>query len=761
MPAMLLIHCLVMEHFEKGVVIVNKFYYEKNASVTPEFLLLATPFTKETRLNFGKQLSEKQFFDGLYADSVRTNDSSINGFDNQVNEALEATDNKFAKVNLIHIAGYAGCGKTTFVRHLLWQKYGEISMQANIVDFEGEKEVLNPLCDAIVKKIIKYFEIDKNNTVKLQNINQFEARRFGTHVVELCSVFINEVSSVQQQLAFNEIKKLLINKRYDFESVDQYLYYLLVLDFLWNLTFYQENQKEPFILLFDNLDSVDDTEQEKMFVSVLKNFIIDCNYFYGMNLDNENFYNGRKIAEILQQTKYVCFLTTRLVTIKRLLSLAPDFESVYGWTSIEMPLNYYNHLAIINKRMEYYKQFDEQNKSDVLMSLQQVVEFANNVYKSNNFMKLFNGSFRFSVRSLCNLVKGYSNTNLIEESNRLFNYRYLSQEAIDGSSGMILGILCHYLKRNGVYSEKLLLSECKPDGHISLSRIILTILHEKNGSCNMLDLLNLLSPFFNVDEICKTVYALNEAKRDIMRRMVTFDLVFPKSENDFLEQGRKYENRNYNDSFYSDVILCLSGKIYLDYVVPHFEFMLSRYRYCKDIMSNNKYRPLFSECSEQIISDSQNGYLYGFERKIDWVYKDILDSCTHSVQFAKKVMDYFNINRRVYINNSYFNYHSTNRDGSPGDRQSYESRLIFSQIGYIERYRRYLFIKRQQDSIEIRIDINRRLVEKIKRYVTLYQNSALCFQTEQQDKAANFLLDQINIIEGKKYNDFETKIEFI
>lgn len=745
----------------KGGTIMSKFYGENIETITPELLLLATPFTKVTRINFDNHLSVKQFFEGLYMNRYPAIDQSINyanhNFERQVSEALQVTENIFAKVDMIHIAGYAGCGKTTFVRHLLWQQYGENLFPISIVDFEGEKEIVGPLLDTISRKIYSSLSNGEKNITYLQNIDKFELRRFDTKIVKLCKAFINDVFYAAQTPTKEEIQELI--KHCPITSPEKYVYYLLALDFLWNLTSYQKDQQHPFIVFFDNVDSVDDEEQEKLFVTVLKEFINDCNYFYSMNLDNENYYNGWKVADIMKQTKFVCFLTTRHVTIKKFLELAPDLEKVYGWTSLKMPETYYDHLAILNKRMEYYKFLEGEHRSRTIEFLEHLVEFSNNVYKNNNFMKLFNGSFRYSVRGLCNLVSGYIDSGLIEESNRLYNKRILIPETSDGSSGMILGILCHYLKRNGVYSDKLCLSECQPDGKISLSRIILTVLHEKGGTCNMFDLLNLLSPFFRVQEICRTVYVLNEAKRDILRRMVTFDLVFPKNENDFLQQGKHFKKGNYNLDIYSDVILCLSGEIYLDYVVPHFEFMLSRHKFGNDILSNYNYRPLFSESSEQIINDRRTGHLYGFERKIDWVYQDVQDCCNNSVQFAEKIMEYFDMDRETYLNNSYFNYHPINRDGAPGYRQSYESRLIFSQVGYIERYRRYLLCKYRQENLAQLIDINRRLVERIKRYITLYQNSTTCFQTNQQDKAAIYLQKQIAKIEQKEYEDFETKIE--
>lgn len=289
--------------------IVNKFYGENMATVTPDLLLLATPFTKEPRLNFNKQLSERLFFEKIYADSDTVNDNNIISsnrvFENQIYEALKAADNKYAKVDLIHVEGYAGCGKTTFIHHLLWRKYGDKPTHTSIIDFEGEKEVAEPMLDAISAKISEYFSGNEKKDF-LKDIGQFELRRFHTETIDLCKVLFNYICSIQSMINKDKIISLLKYQQQSFESAKEYMYYLLVVDFLWNLSTYQDDLDSPLIIIFDNVDSVYDQEQEKLFVTVLNEFINDCNFFYGMNLDNKNLFNGKKLRILLvKQNSFV------------------------------------------------------------------------------------------------------------------------------------------------------------------------------------------------------------------------------------------------------------------------------------------------------------------------------------------------------------------------------------------------------------------------------------------------------------------------
>ena len=510
------------------------------------------------------------------------------------------------------------------------------------------------------------------------------------------------------------------------------------------------------IIFFDNVDSISDLEQNRLFIAALQQFIIDCSFFFVINLDNKNLFAGAEISGFIHDAKFVCFLTTRIVTIQRFLALAPNLEQVYGWTSLQMPVGFYNHMDILRRRMTYLQKAEARQASKSMETLNSILDFAESAYKTNSFRKLFNGNFRFCLDALCTMVQHYSPTGLISECNRL----YESGSNIEGASGMVLSMLCNYLKDQRIYEEKFHLSDCAPDGKLSLSRIILTIIRENGGRCSFLALLELLSPLFEIKEICDVAYDLMEAKRNVLRRMVAFDIVFPRSSQEVIAQGEAFLKGDREESHYSELSLCVSGRAYLDYMVPHFEFMLSRHRMEYDYITNPNYHPLFSRISERRIGPEDAEQVFIFERKIDWVFADVRDCCQNSVGFSTRLMEHFHWDRDTYINNSYFNYHMINRDGSPGYRQSYESRLIFSHIGYIERYRRYLLQKYKTEAELFLQDINARLILRLRRYVELYQDEELCFHTPPQDTVADYLMRQIESIENAGYLDFRTKVEY-
>ena len=741
---------------------MNKFYGEDINKINEEYLLKATPFVKDTRINFSGKLTPEVFFSELYTERILDVDNEVNKendiFDRNIQDSLRCIGNKFAKVDLIHIAGYGGCGKTTFMRHLLWNLLREENLGNEIVDFEGAKRVVEPFVERISLQLYS----DKNNIFfylkKLLSLEIFKLNRF------------QEVKSYLEELVLEYDKKdgedqdciqnIIMQQENKFQTYDKYFYYLLVIDFLIQL--YKSIGREemtPMIIVFDNVDSISNLKEEITLVSILKEFINDCNFFFGENIYNEKKYGEKLVCDIVHKTKFVFFLTTRMITIKKFLELEPDLEKVYGWVSLKMPEHYYNHRAIIDKRVKFYEKNEEGKVSSTIKNLRIINNFSSMVYRTYHFKRFFNGNVRYCFDTLCKLGNIYSSTTLLEECETLYSFKVQTNDVLEGVNGIIMSLLLNYFKENGIYNEKLHLSECQCDKKISFSRIILTIIREKGGSCSLLELFKLLSPLNSLEDICDVIWDLSESKREIWRRLITFNIIIPKDRKELKVQIDLYENGNYDIEQYSEIDICTAGCAYMDYVVPSFEFMLSRHKYGVAKLQDKNYQPLFSNSSEDVIKSKEEYRKYRFERKIDWVYKDVADCCVNSVFFANMVMEKFNLNRYEYINNSYFNYHTINRDGTSGVRQSYESRLIFSHIGYIERYRRYLLQKYKDKNPETLIDINKRLVTRIRKFLNLYLNDEICFQTRAQDEAAYELNIQLNLIREKKYEDFNTKIE--
>lgn len=748
-----------------------KKFYNNISSNGCVYLLKATPYTKENRIKFDNNLTKEDFFGFLYTErSTKAEHKAENDlFDNKINAAKEDLQNEFSKVSMIHISGYGGCGKTTFIHHLLWTLKDSIGVY-DVIDYEGCTKAAEPFIKRIARLIYKikntssllnYFESIVNNTL-------FNTYRFSKQIPVLYD-FSNELSVIidGNNYTENSLGAFLIHFEKNYISEDykpivgkDFVSFLLFLEFILLLfDKFENNNESAMILIIDNADSLSDLSEEHLLLKSIREFENNCNYFFGWNLENDGVYNDKKVSDVLRRTKLTMFFTTRVATIKKYEIIEPDWERIDGWMSIRFPEHYYDHKDIINHRIEYYLSL-ESPKSNIAEELSLISKLVEIAYHNYNFMRLFNGSYRTCVERICDILRTIHRSQ-IKEMIKLYSERTDNRDAIEGAIGYYLYMILCVLKNEKTYTETLDLSPCRKDGTISLSRIILTILREKGDRCSLYDLFTLLVPVgYKPKMICTQIWNLCEvARNNAWRRLLLFDLITPSSLDELKQQADKFINGDEEINHYTELIICTAGQAYMEFVVPHFEFMLSRHELGVGTSVQSKYQPLFSSSSEELIRDENGEMIYRFEKKISWVFKDVEDCCYNSVKFAERVEKEFNLSKDEYINNTFFNYHSVGWDNNVGPKQSYESRLIFRHIGYIEKYRNYLLNKKKDISLEERIAINKKLVEWIIKYIDLYYSGEICYRTEYQDIAAKDLLDLSNKIIKSNYKDFVTRIE--
>lgn len=748
-------------------------FYEDSIINECEHLLQATPYTKETRKSFNCNLTKKMFFEYLYAERSRKPEFAAENdlFDNRIEQVRKDLYNKFSKVSMVHIAGYAGCGKTTYIHHLLWSLRDEIGIY-DVIDFESCKRASEPFINRAARLIYKKYNADelldyfeKINSFALYNVNRFReqipllmefARRMEVQLTEKVAVTENSY-----RILLDLFENDYINEQNDGRTAKRkFVSFLLFLEFVLLLfDRFRETVDNPMFLVIDNADSLSNLSEESLLLEAIREFENDCNYFFGWNIENDGVFNGKKVSDILKNTKLSMFFTTRIATIRKYESLEPDWEKIDGWTSVRFPANYYDHKAIIDHRIKYFLNLEDP-ASKLAEEMRLVKRLSEVAYHNYNFMRLFNGNYRICVDKICSILNMAQKIQ-VRELLKLYTEKSDNPDAIEGANGYFLSMVLTVFKDDGVYSEVLDLSPCRKDGTISLSRIVITILREKGDRCSLLDLLELLTPIgYSAIKICTQVWKLSEISRNHgWRRLLLFDVIVPSNLEELKKQAIIYDKGDRNIANYSELVICTAGQAYMEFVVPHFEFMLSRHELGVGTSAHIKYQPLFAGSSEQNISSSYGKVLYRFDKKIECVFKDVEDCCYNSVTFADQVQKHFQLTRGEYINSTYYNYHPVGWDHDVGPKQSYESRLIFRHVGYIEKYRCYLLSKRKELPFVQRVDINRRLVGWIVKYLKLYKNPYKCYQTEAQNIAADALLDLARKISDSQFTDFATRIE--
>ena len=749
---------------------MDKFYDGINGSAC-ESLLTATPFKQELRERFGNNLTEELFFKKLYTERSRdpNYEEENSRFEEKIKRAWSETENRYSKVSMLHIAGYAGCGKTTFIHHLLLEQHMEPE-EYEVIDYESCTYASEPFKYRIAASL---FSIQEKQSlleyfIEVANERLFFLNRFYDQAPALkkLSEMIQGEKKPDTKMAYislldrfeNECLSQAENRK---KGKEDFLSFLLFLELIL-LVYGRLTRKNlrPMVLLIDNADSLSDLSEEAVLHAAIYEFENDCNYFFAWNNDNDTVYRNMCVADALKETKWILIFTTRIATSRRYASLKPDWEKINGWISVEFPPNYYEHQEIISHRIQYYLSVEEED-SEISKELRRIGSLSEIAYQNYNFKRLFNGNYRCCVEKICQIVNTIPERQ-IKELERLFEEKSDSKDAAEGANAYFLYLILSVFKTNGIYKNTLNLNPIRRTGKVSLSRMILTILREKGDRCSLLDVLELLTPVgYEPEAICRQVWNLCEVSRRYgWRRLLTFDVIVPADYDALKDEADKYKSGNRTFTDYSELVICTAGQAYMEFVIPHFEFMLSRHETAPGQNATMMKLPLFDSSSEHNISKQPRVVRYRFEEKIENVYKDVVCCCNNSVLFADAVQKQFHIHDRgFYINNTYYNYHPVGWDHDVGPKQSYESRLIYRHVSYIEKYRCYILKKRKSLPLEQRVEINRKLVEWIVKYLRLYQDPYKCYQTDAQDKAAKRLLELAGKIRNSGYRDFSTRIE--
>lgn len=717
-----------------------------------ESLLLATPFARGTELTFSDTLTEEVFFNKIFAPEVLSGDDkevvdTNKEFDKEMKDALESLDNEHARVKLIHIKGYAGSGKTTFIHYLVWKLKQKRDIQLCFLDFEGEHPAESPIFADVMGRILR-MDISEVIVYLSLVLNDYVFNNYSLlSVKDDLGLFLEAIRESQKPDKWSEISLRKCFKQMEvIMKKDEYLYFLLMLDFLIVvLERFQNSDSKSMIIVVDNIDSMEPLSEEIRLIPVMKRFISTFYAFIRDNIHQEVELFGKIVSEVISSSKFMFFFNTRLVTARHYGDIIfRDDELEARWKTIELPEQYFSHREIIQNKIDFYNELkgtEEEEKK--INQLKKVFTLADVVYSNQLFKKLFNGNIRHCMNTLCYFA---SKDAIMNKFSPCIEGKYPA----DGVNGMVINAVFNYFKDNDIYSNKLGLAQCSKDGTVTCSRLVLTIVKESDGRCSMAELFRLLLPVYSVSEISHCVYNLSEANRIRWRRLITFDVRFPDDPRELMNQGDSYQSGTYNNNDFTYVVLCKAGEAYLESVIPHFEFMLSRHNAGRSKKETILKRPLFvgwrSEDGAIQIDD--------IRQKIDTVFQDVRDCCYNCKCFNEKILNAGIATSSDFLGTKY-NYKSTNRENPL--KQSYESRLIFGHLGYIERFRRFLLS--QVADNEAKLSINKLIVPYLKSYLELYMNLNEYLQNDNQTKAAVLLDDLIKSIENKNYEDYSTRVD--
>lgn len=709
-------------------------------------LLKTDPFRSSKQDRY--YISENVFYSEVYA---RPKTAFLREMEQNITEGNSL-------FRLLNIDGYAGCGKTLFAHYLI-HKYGfDDEFFYEFDQGEGKNYSLDHVKEKMIELLSRQMAVDMlGDKQVLQKFFDFGRNSFNheTEYQLFGKLFYDEPCVLDECLKgefeepepvaatidrFSELLKSVSENANNGDAIK----FLLLCDYFWRISKaivhkYALEDKVIFCLM-DNLDNLNQEAVVELYVNVremVRNFSVQriSDHRNGVGADD------------IPSYKFVYLLPTREVTMRNLrygLRQRKDSETPDDRGRIfRMDLNDNNVSLhqIIKKRKDYWSQIDATKKEvDKIKEIETLMRMP---YVHGPFADLLNGNYLYCIDRIIDLflLKGNKENDLMLEVLNLHQQTYNSNDyrgcAGEGIRGIILRMLLELFKERDVYegvTDKNQANQFNVNGKlglapldlealensgteksVSISRLLMTFIQSsEEGGTSLVDIFKCFSNM-NMDcrEICRSLYALSENTRDVWRRLIVFETNSPASVDDLYQQFTLFTS-NKPDSISTSMEICLAGSTYVKSVVPHFEFYLSRLTARNSL---KEFPPLFCKASSR---------LRGTQRLCFSSIEKVLES----VEYRAEELYEFDINFIQWCNDpAYISRMFLNNESIPNAQQTHLSRLIFSHISYIERYRRYLLFKLNNGAGENLskelIEVNERFVSYIVRYLALFNYSTV------------------------------------
>lgn len=688
-------------------------------------LFKSSPF--DDKMDCDEKLTESIFYKYLYVDHSYE----------EYEKRLKDTINDNVKNNsIILMSGYAGNGKTTFIRTFInnnpefshhYLTYDERSM--NESQTNTDDEVLN---------LIKRYLRNARDTIE----------------TTIAFIITNRNALKDEELISDKLYKYL-NSKND-SLIDKNIIRDITIEFDYKDTFtcffchlflnLKENDMK--IVYFDNLDIVKLEFLSSKFLSFFLDSLRNANVLRKIDI-----FSKKKIS--ITNFRFVfCLRDANEAIVNSHIKSRVNFDAVPFRIFFES--NYYQ--KVIEKRVEFLDEIFEQNELFSEISLTALKELfvrqVNDKYFHEVFLPLFNSDYRTTVTAFLDIVT--KDEKLIEN---------LKQKHLFGERGHLLfGLIKYALKENAL--SKYLEEKVPMKGYCYIDRVFLTTVingskynrhrqdikkkrPESANSYSLEDCIQNLEKLYPVKDILESISRCFLHHENDWAHLVTIYNKNLKKENEnafVKEYSHKYHHRNEKtfDAELKEIKVRVNpaGFTLVRYILPHFEF------YSNLVHNPN---PLFIDKSE-IQSRSEK---FNFENVIDNVIR-LVKSHIKSMEifFNEKFTKVTTV--EDFYTSDYCFRHLGGESVAREIGYFHSTRIITSHIDYLEAFRHETLSKFVDEDFEVRKRINKTLTEKIKIYVEMLKNSI-------DERAKNDFIPgfekAINLIEKSNYNNFYIKIK--
>lgn len=624
-------------------------------------------------------ITENYFYNNLYYESDNAKA--------YIEDIIKTHDEEGRRVYFI--VGYKGCGKSTFTNNISYKINGKkvyIPFDRNKSTIKGEM-IRNPLLAYIKNSILE----DKKNNYKVSK--RFFSKYYSSNVREKFIDPAYEAVANLFQLIFEWSASENKNFLHFYEQLKHLsIENLLLVLYLWVIA--KNNMPingKPLVLLFDNIDAIDDPEDLDLFIKGLFAFTTNIKWLIQNVFPRKigNSFNNSYIIVSMRETTF-----TKVGEKIRGEHFADRALDLWGFYDIS---NCYSVSEIINHRVKFVETLDIDTK--IKTDLYNISEIANN----NEILpisEISNYDYRTSVNLLKSCFDAYKNTLEFKDKElKIKNYClrgivYRDIFELYNNEGYFTNLRnTEYIKFND--------TKCR----INISRLVLEYLanneildytfknkyHSYVDTSSLKTLKNAFEYICDSKTLAKAIYGMYNLRNEkYWNHLVTFDGVENLDYNSIEEALTGESNSNIR------IRITPAGKQYLAVVVRHFEY--------SSIRCPQNDTALFL-CTEKCDDGT-----YKFEKVITSVIKEVRNRCRVIKEFYEKVVchnnkeDEFNRNFLFRVTSGNVKYHG--------------ELIINEHINYIDSFRRFMCSKLANNCKEQQ-KVNDILIDKIIDYMVI------------------------------------------
>lgn len=753
-----------------------------------------TPSSIDIFFNKNREL----FYDKIYVDS-KEEDDLFQDIDRRI---------RMKHNNVILISGYKGCGKTTFIhrcmRHLRAKKIRDVFY--NFDSYGNSDPIRNTIVryifNLIYKDIVndngkvcrKWMEVWDNEDNKMFFYNFIDMEKSFRNIFDIIARLLNEHLTIDQKEAeLGRIQDILFTSM----SISNVLVITIFFDIILQIV---SSCDKECVMVFDNLDVIYNTTQIEKFTKECSQFFNDAQYIFRNIVLNEKNDDDKYNSPLRNYF---------MVFVMRETTNAMFIEHFNDRNLIGHPIdvsNIYDKSKIIKNRCDFVLD----NKREILISdnvaeeLNLIKDIFKDDYIESYVFKLFNDDIRTGVNAITEIT---FNDNHLKESISIRKVSQLSsKDAGFASHGIVFFEIFKLFAINGYFniiknteyfisSNRINNNSSSNIGNIeiesnekeddkeksdvyaiNISRIILLYLF--NSKRDLDDNQTTVSICKMYDDLSKLAYRENGNIRDFLdivnlslldlfnlrkceywNHLITFDGLDCMPDEELNNQLDKYLTERFAFRNYGAVRITLSGYMYLNTVLTHFEYFSARK------IRTEHYVPLFLAENLNLCSSG----LYVFEKIINAVWWEVEKCWEKLIRFYREVFVKQCGYREVTFLGSKFVYHNP-KDEYIQRPLFHIERIAHAHISYLDAFRMYAFAildsksdTDSQDILDEKKIVNQRVIEKINKYISLISSGIDGDKVVASLTSLNLIKSYNKCIEkisnAGEWDDFETRID--